>query len=721
MYDPADASPLVRGLVRGTDDEPFEMFCDRHRFNAGPMGEQELRHAKAVYYGMVTNLDHQLGRLLGQLRLLGDGEQTLILYTSDHGEALGDHGLLGKRTFLECSAKVPMIVRPMATWRTDDYVPGRVSRDLVEWCDVLPTLCAAAGAHVPVEFAGTAAARYLADHPRHALDVHRCFTRPGLVRQCHLLDHGHRACRHDVNNFTNGYNATSYDATLVRPLVNLYAGSMRSGNGAQKLKRHQTLSVEGGDGVSAAVAEVRNLDITTYARAVRYLDSLIDFERRKVVRFTPEQFNLDRMRGLCRELGDPHLKYPTIHVAGSKGKGSTCAMIAAMLRAAGLTVGLYSSPHLVDVRERVRILRPGRDPLELPQGDMIPQAAMARLVAEVQPHCENARLRPTYFDALTAVAFQHFAEQQVDVAVIEVGLGGRLDSTNVVEPIVSVVTSISEDHLAQLGPTIADVAREKAGIFKPETVAITCEHADERVMPVLRQQAKDAGAELKVLGIDLEFTQRFEASRMLGRHNRVGFETERTRLDHLSVPLFGEHQATNCGLALAAVDEAKRHGLKITDHAMVAGLDGLTLEGRMEVLRREPLVIADCAHNPASIEALFRGIGQYFEADSTTVIFGCCDDKDVAGMLRQLAAGADKTIFCRVDSVRSADPRELQQRYLDDHARSSQAADTLDEALRLARRGVTDDDLLVITGSFYIVGAAKKRLAKKASRSNRAA
>lgn len=477
--------------------------------------------------------------------------------------------------------------------------------------------------------------------------------------------------------------------------------------GKRKLKAQQTA---GGQPPRVALP-----DVTTYTRALNFLDSLVDFERRKTIRVNPDQFNLDRMKRLCASMGDPHKACPTVHVAGSKGKGSTCAMIAAMLRANGLTVGLYSSPHLVDVRERVRILRPTQDAIALPQGEMIPQAAFTRHVADVQPHCGDAEQRPTYFDALTAVAFKHFAQEKVDIAVIEVGLGGRLDSTNVVEPLVSVVTSISEDHLAQLGPTIEHVAREKAGIFKAGTTAVTCEHVDERVLPVLQQQAKTVGTTLKVLGRDLEFTQRFEASRMLGRHNRIGFESDLTCFDHLSVPLLGEHQATNCGLAIAAIDELRRRGLKLTEANCVAGLTGLTFAGRLDVLRDEPLVIADAAHNPASIEAAFRGIGQHFAADHTVVIFGCCDDKDVDGMLGKLVGGADKVIFCRIDNVRSADPKELATRYHETFGRAAQSAETLETALRLARRGMADDDLLLLTGSFYLVGMAKKLLAERAA------
>jgi dihydrofolate synthase/folylpolyglutamate synthase len=429
-----------------------------------------------------------------------------------------------------------------------------------------------------------------------------------------------------------------------------------------------------------------------------------------------EHFGLDRIKNLCKKLGDPQNKVPSLHVAGTKGKGSTCAMSAAMLRASGYRVGLYTSPHLVDVRERIRVLEPDADAKALPQGAMISPADFDEAIEKVAKAAKAIKVTPTYFDALTAAAFVYFAESKLDVMVVEVGLGGRLDSTNIVEPVASVITSLSLDHTAQLGPTLGHIAREKAGIFKKGVTGLTCLQNDEETLGVLQNEAKRIGSPLRVLGEDIEFTWRFEASRMLGRNNRIGFETDKLLFDHLAVPLLGEHQALNCGLALAAMDELCRDGFdRITSESCARGLDGLTFEGRLEVLRHDPLVLADAAHNAAGVGALFRAIGQHFSYDTSVLIFGCAVDKDTDAMLDKLKDGADKVIFCPIDSPRSASPADLQKSYQELFSRMSQTASSLEEALSLARRAITNDDLLCITGSFHLVGEAKKLLAKRAA------
>src|SRR3989440_1092770 len=197
-------------------------------------------------------------------------------------------------------------------------------------------------------------------------------------------------------------------------------------------------------------------------RALRYLGSLSDYERLRIVRYTSQNFDLERMRTLLRKLGNPQQHFKSVHVAGTKGKGSTCAMVAAMLQACGYKVGLYTSPHLVDVRERIQI-----------DGEMVSHAEFARLIKGIEPMVGRMKPTPTYFDVLTAAAFKYFADQKIDIAVVETGLGGRLDSTNVIKPEVTAITSISKDHMAQLGNTLALIAQEKAGIFKKDIPAVT--------------------------------------------------------------------------------------------------------------------------------------------------------------------------------------------------------------------------------------------------------
>jgi dihydrofolate synthase / folylpolyglutamate synthase len=443
--------------------------------------------------------------------------------------------------------------------------------------------------------------------------------------------------------------------------------------------------------------------INSYARALRFLNTLSDYERLRIVRYNTETFNLDRMRSLLKKLGNPQNRFRSVHIAGTKGKGSTCAMVAGMLMACGYKVGLYTSPHLVDLRERIQI-----------NGQMISQAEFARSASKLEEIVSHSRPVPTYFDALTAIAFKYFADEKVDIAVVETGLGGRLDSTNVITPEVTAITSISKDHMAQLGNTTAQIAAEKAGIFKHGIPAVTVAQ-DPQVQAVLKSVAEKVGAPLDVCGTTIEFSYRFESSRMLGPHNRVCLSTPNSKFEHLAVPLIGEHQAINCGLALCIIDKLKTRGLAINDARATEGLSKVTLPGRMEMLSQTPRIIADGAHNAASLDAMMRGIGQHIPYDSMVLIFGCCADKDVAGMLERITSGADKVIFTRVDNVRSADPHELAARYVELYGKMAQVAETLSDALDIAYRAVTKEDLICITGSFYLVGEAKKFMAAKAA------
>lgn len=441
--------------------------------------------------------------------------------------------------------------------------------------------------------------------------------------------------------------------------------------------------------------------MSAYAKALRFLATLSDYERLRIVRYTPQNFDLDRMRALLKKLGNPHEQFRSIHVAGTKGKGSTCAMISSMLIANNYKVGLYTSPHLTDIRERIQI-----------NGEMISQADFGRLMKVVEPIVTKQKPTPTYFDVLTAVAFKYFAEQKVELAVVETGLGGRLDSTNVIKPEVTAITSISKDHMAQLGLTLSRIAEEKAGIFKTGVPAVTVQQ-DVEAEIVLKRVAESRGVQLAITGKDIEFSYRFESSRLQGPHNRICLTTATSKFEHLAVPLLGEHQAINCGLALSVIDRLKTRGIAISDARAMEGLAKTTIPGRMEMVNLQPRVIVDGAHNAASVDAMMRAIGQHIPYDSMVVIFGCCADKDVSGMLDRITSGADKVIFTKVDNIRSADPNELAARYIEQYGKMAQVAATLEEALSIANRAVTKEDLICITGSFYLVGEAKKYFSAK--------
>ncbi len=400
-------------------------------------------------------------------------------------------------------------------------------------------------------------------------------------------------------------------------------------------------------------------------------------------------------------MGNPHAAFRSVHIAGSKGKGSTAAMLAEMLRGNGLKVGLYTSPHLLDVRERIRI-----------DGEMISEAAMTSAMTKIskvsQQYSEEER--PTYFEILTAVAFEHFSTEAVDIAIVETGLGGRYDATNVLSPEVCGLTSISYDHMPQLGDTLAEIAEQKAGIFKEDVPVVSAPQPDE-AKQALKKSAASAKAPILFAGEDITFSYRFESSRTGGPQARIGIATPTSRFDHLIVPVVGHHQAINCGVALGLLDQLKNRGFELDDEASVNGLAKVRLEGRMEIICDKPRILIDAAHNAASVEALMRAIGQNVPYDSMVVIFGCCADKDVAGMLRWIQLGADKIIFTGIDTPRSADPADLQTQFAEVSGRMAQAASNLDEALEIAEKAVTREDLICITGSFYLISEAKRKFA----------
>jgi dihydrofolate synthase/folylpolyglutamate synthase len=439
----------------------------------------------------------------------------------------------------------------------------------------------------------------------------------------------------------------------------------------------------------------------SYNEAIKYLLGKTDYEKERRLRYNIDTFNLNRMEKLLSLVGNPHRKIVTVHIAGTKGKGSTATMLAKMLEANDYKVGLYTSPHIVHLHERIAV-----------NSKMINESEMYGLLNRIYAPVEKMSKTdgpPTFFEIMTALAFMHFSDVKADISVIETGLGGRLDSTNVIRPEVIGITSLSIDHQRQLGETIDKIASEKAGVFKSGIPIITVQQ-DPKAMRVLKLQAGAVKAPLSVTGQDIDFSYRFETSREHGPHTRICLTTPTSKFEHLRVPLHGKHQAINCGLALAMLDKLGTIGYKIDNEKTIKGLNKVSLIGRMEMICDDPRIMIDAAHNAASIRALMHATGQNIPYDSMVVIFGCNEDKDIEGMLWELQYGADKVIFTRSNSARAMSPVELADMYTEICGKMCQTAMSLGEALQLAKNAVGKEDLICITGSFYLIGQAKMRL-----------
>lgn len=448
--------------------------------------------------------------------------------------------------------------------------------------------------------------------------------------------------------------------------------------------------------------------LRTRAQALAYLLDRTNFERTPRSRVRADEFKLDRMYALLEALGDPHLGFRSVHIAGSKGKGSVCEMLASALGACGYAVGVYTSPHLVDVSERIRVCDRA-----ISDEDFV---AMAN-------KCRDATLglvaqwgEPTFFELITAMAFCYFVHQAVDIAVIEVGLGGRLDCTNVVTPIACGIASIQLEHTEILGSTLAEIAGEKAGIMKPGVPTATVPQVPE-VLEVLRAQSEATNGPLVVLGADIEYSCRFESDTRLGPHARICVTSPRIAYEHIAVPLKGEHQAGNCGLALALLDQLASRGFILPEREVAEGLARTPAAGRLELAWTSPRILLDTAHTPDSMQCLIRAVGAHLRFDSLVAIFGCSGDKAVDQMLIEIARGADKVIFTKVsDNPRAMDPEELAARFREQTGTMCQTEPDLKSAINTAARAVGRDDLVLVTGSCYLVGEAKRLLAEHAAK-----
>ncbi|MCL5959347.1 MAG: bifunctional folylpolyglutamate synthase/dihydrofolate synthase [Chloroflexi bacterium] len=435
-----------------------------------------------------------------------------------------------------------------------------------------------------------------------------------------------------------------------------------------------------------------------YTEAMDYILSFTDYERNPDQSLAPIHYDLERVRRLVALLGNPHQRFKSIHVAGTKGKGSTAAMIAGALRRAGLRTGLFSSPHLHSFRERIRI-----------SGGLISEEDLCHAVESVRPGVEIlTRLHPdlgapTTFEITTALAFRHFADSDVDVAVLEVGLGGRLDATNVVEPLVSVITSISLDHTQVLGGTIAQIAREKAGIIKPGGTVVSAPQAPE-ALAVIREVSEDRKARLIVVGEDLKWHPCGD-----GSSNELSLSGFDGAYERIKVPLLGRHQLANAATAVGALEALARRGIRVSPRDVRAGIGEVRWPGRMEVLSDDPLIVVDGAHNGDSMRKLAAALGAAFPGRRLILIVGTSLDKDISGILGEIVPSAAHTIVTRSDHPRSAPPETIAGLAAPLTKNLSILPDVR-AALGAARGVALPGDVICVTGSLFVVAEAREAL-----------
>jgi len=429
-----------------------------------------------------------------------------------------------------------------------------------------------------------------------------------------------------------------------------------------------------------------------YQQALDYIDSYTDYEKVGMPH-DPAFYDLRRVDELLSYLGNPHLKAGSVHIAGTNGKGSVAAMVASVLSACGYTTGLYTSPHLHTWRERIRV-----------NGELISEAELAALVERVKPEVEAVNQRATYgqlttFELLTVLAFTHFDLKRADFQVLEVGLGGKYDATNVITPEVCIITSISFDHTEVLGNSLAEIATEKAGIIKPGSIVVVSPQLDE-VARVLEETCKSCRAPLVTVGNDV--TWRSLGSDLNGQQLQV---EGRLGSYELSIPLIGQHQLDNAATAVAALEVLAERGFDISRDSITNGLARVDWPGRLQILSHHPLIVADGAHNPDSARRLKQSLEQYFDFDRAILVIGTSVDKDIAGIVSELFPLFDKVIVTSSHHPRAMALAPIVAEFVG-HGVETQLTDGVASALSLALTLAGDRDLICVTGSLFVVAEA---------------
>jgi len=501
----------------------------------------------------------------------------------------------------------------------------------------------------------------------------------------------------------------------------------------------------------------------SYEEALAFLYKAIDYEKLISYQYNASTFSLDRMVKMLEYVGNPHKSFPSIHITGTKGKGSTTIMMSTILEHAGLTTGLFTSPHLIDLKERIQI-----------NHQNISEYEFTSNLNEFRPYIQHLRetepsASPTFFEILTAVAMLYFKKKRVEMAVLEVGLGGRLDSTNVVIPHVSIITNVGFDHTAILGNTLSSIAYEKAGIIKQGVPVVSAVESTE-ALSVIEKTCKEKDARLYLLGRDIwveEVQSIHENKSALHGHNHrtildfvvsaqsndfglqnadlsinpqlpnpkskiqnpkserglmCTIKTWRHTYPDIFLPLIGAHQAKNCALVLGALEIMREQGnISIDDETIRNALVQVHCPARVEVIGKNPLIILDYAHTVDSMRFLRMSLLENFKFHKLILILGFAQDKDLDNILKEIVTVGDLIIVTRSKNPRAAPPEDLSQRIESLCGKQAEITDNTQDAVIAAKRMASKEDLICITGSAYVAGEAMQALSMSIAKQNSSA
>lgn len=430
-----------------------------------------------------------------------------------------------------------------------------------------------------------------------------------------------------------------------------------------------------------------------YNEAMKYLDNTARFGM---------ELGLDRTREILKFLGDPQEKIKLVHIAGTNGKGSTTAMISNILIEAGYKVGMYTSPYIEEFEERIQI-----------NNNNITKDDLAKMISEVSEAVEHVKKQgfsdPTYFEIVTCAGLLYFERKKVDIGVIEVGLGGRLDSTNVINPILSIITSISYDHTRILGDTLEEIAYEKAGIIK-ENIPLVLYPVQEKCIKVIEKVCSEKNSRMiKVNKKDGELIEIYKTSEEGIPYQYIKVSASENYDVKLS--LLGEHQILNCAVVINAVEELINQGIKIDNNHIIKGLMKVKWPGRLETLSVIPKVVIDGAHNVGAIEYLSKNISTYFEYENLTLILGILSDKNVEDMVKAIVPLASRVIAVTPHSERGEKAGELLE-IISRYNSNCETIEDYNEAFNKSLSYSNSKDMILATGSFYMIGDMRKIIRK---------